>query len=131
MSGPRFHIPAQSTSPLRNIAAVIEQAATHFRQARDQEMMNLYGRPGTGRTICLERGDNADREIVDFRSSYLGLDNYPDVISGALTAIEQYGSLDWSCARTRLNFGLIGGVGRRPVRSLRRQGNHLFIRTGG
>lgn len=111
ISAPRLDTTTPTTGPLRNTAAVIEYAAPHFRQTRNQGVMDLYGRSGKGRTIRIERGDCAGQDIVDFvRCSYLGLDNHPDVISGALAAIERYGSLHWSCARTRLNFGLIGDL---------------------
>lgn len=44
------------------------------------------------------------------RCSHLGLDNHPAIVAGAIAAVERYGSLHWSCARTRLNFGLIGDL---------------------
>ncbi|WP_084617863.1 aminotransferase class I/II-fold pyridoxal phosphate-dependent enzyme [Sinorhizobium arboris] len=99
------------TRAVRNTPAVIGYAEPHFRQARDQGLIDVYGRSTNGRTILLEKGDYAGQAVVDFvRCSYLGLDNHPDVIAGAITAVEQYGSLHWSCARTRLNFGLIGNL---------------------
>lgn len=111
MSDPNLNAPAQSTRPLRNTAAVIEHAEKNFQHAVDKGLMNVYGRSTNGRTVFIERGEDAGRDIVDFvRCSYLGLDNHPDVVSGAITAIQQYGSLHWSCARTRLNFGLIGDL---------------------
>ncbi|CCM80282.1 putative aminotransferase [Rhizobium mesoamericanum STM3625] len=74
-------------------------------------MIDVYGRSADGRTILLEKDDHAGRSVVDFvRCSYLGFDNHPSVIAGAVAAVEQYGSLHWSCARTRLNFGLIGDL---------------------
>ncbi|MDX8450588.1 aminotransferase class I/II-fold pyridoxal phosphate-dependent enzyme [Mesorhizobium captivum] len=110
-AAPLVHPTELSTRPVRNTAAVIEYAEPHFRQARDQGLIDVYGRSAKGRTILLERGDYAGKAVVDFvRCSYLGLDNHPDVIAGAVAAIEQYGSLHWSCARTRLNFGLIGDL---------------------
>jgi len=41
------------------------------------------------------------------RCSYLGLDNHPLIVAGAIDAIEAHRSLHWSCARTRLNFDLL------------------------
>ncbi|MDX0482388.1 aminotransferase class I/II-fold pyridoxal phosphate-dependent enzyme [Sinorhizobium medicae] len=110
-AAPGLHTPESSTRPVRNTRAVIEYAEPHFREARDQGLIDVYGRSANGRTILLERGDYAGQAVVDFvRCSYLGLDNHPDVIAGAVAALEQYGSLHWSCARTRLNFGLIGDL---------------------
>ncbi|MCA1408785.1 aminotransferase class I/II-fold pyridoxal phosphate-dependent enzyme [Ensifer sp. IC3342] len=110
-SASRLDATGPSTRPVRNTPAVIEYAEPHFRQARDRGLIDVYGRSANGRTILLERGDYAGKAVVDFvRCSYLGLDNHPEVIAGAVAAIEQYGSLHWSCARTRLNFGLIGNL---------------------
>lgn len=73
--------------------------------------MDVYGRSAYGRSMILERGNYAGRAVIDFvRCSYLGLNNHPEVIEGALAAVEHYGSLHWSCARTGLNFGLIGDL---------------------
>jgi 7-keto-8-aminopelargonate synthetase-like enzyme len=47
--------------------------------------------------------------VIDFvRCSYLGLDNHPSIVAGAIAAIEAHHSVHWSCARTRLNFDLMG-----------------------
>nr|WP_283807265.1 aminotransferase class I/II-fold pyridoxal phosphate-dependent enzyme [Bradyrhizobium sp. UFLA03-84] len=47
-------------------------------------------------------------QVIDFvRSSYLGLDNHPVIVAGAIEAIEAQRSLDWSWARTRLNCDLL------------------------
>ncbi|WP_349253663.1 aminotransferase class I/II-fold pyridoxal phosphate-dependent enzyme [Bradyrhizobium sp. CB82] len=47
--------------------------------------------------------------MIDFaRCSYLGLDNHPMIVAGAIEAIESHRSLHWPSARTRLNFDLLG-----------------------
>ncbi len=93
----------------RNTGDLISHAATHFASARLEGLMAVYARPLGGRSVEIELGQKHSRRVVDFvRCSYLGLDNHPRIIEGAIAAVRKYGSLHWSCARTRLNFNLIG-----------------------
>lgn len=95
----------------RNTASVIDRTRTFFEEAHRRGLMAVYGRCGLGRTVSLTAGDRRGNTITDYvRCSYLGLDNHPAIVAGAITAVEEYGSLHWSCARTRLNFGLIGDL---------------------
>src|SRR3546814_6202284 len=69
--------------------------------------MGLYGRSLAKRAIQLSPQEPGAGAIVDFvRCSNLGLDNHPSIVRGAVDAITDYGSLHWSCARTRLSFAL-------------------------
>ena len=107
--------PNPQTSPkrYRNTAFVIDQTAAHFDMAYRLKVMGISGRSLARRDVQLrlQSGGEARAEgdrVVDFvRCSYLGLDNHPKVVEGALSAIESYRSVHWSCARTRLNFGLL------------------------
>lgn len=93
----------------RNTQGLIDKASSHFAAARLEGLMALYARPLAGRGVAISIGHDKEHAVVDFvRCSYLGLDNHPKIVGGALEAIERYGTLHWSCARTRLNFGLIG-----------------------
>jgi 7-keto-8-aminopelargonate synthetase-like enzyme len=93
----------------RNTQGLIDNASSHFAAARLEGLMALYARPLAGRGVAISIGQKKERSVVDYvRCSYLGLDNHPKLIGGALDAIERYRTLHWSCARTRLNFGLIG-----------------------
>ncbi|PRD49498.1 aminotransferase class I/II-fold pyridoxal phosphate-dependent enzyme [Phyllobacterium myrsinacearum] len=93
----------------RNTQKLIEHAAPHFAAAHLQGLMALYAHPRGGRSVELLNADKMPCRIVDFvRCSYLGLDNHPQIIAGAVRALEQCGTLHWSCARTRLNFALLG-----------------------
>lgn len=95
----------------RNTQALIEQARGHFQAARFDGLMSVYARPLTGRSVAITTGKGEEHEIIDFvRCSYLGLDNHPRIVRGAIEAVESYGALHWSCARTRLNFGLVGDL---------------------
>ncbi len=90
----------------RNTAAMISAAAPNFEAAHYQGIMALYAMPLADRTVQLAHGGP---KVVDFvRCSYLGLDNHPDIAAGAARAVNEAGSLHWSCARTRLNFGILG-----------------------
>ncbi|NNU60866.1 8-amino-7-oxononanoate synthase family protein [Ochrobactrum soli] len=93
---------ALSGTGVRNTAKLIDIADSHFDAAHLQGVMALYADPREGRQVQL-RGRN--ETIVDFvRCSYLGLDNHPRIVAGAIEAVRQNGSLHWSCARTRLSF---------------------------
>lgn len=69
----------------------------------------VHGDPTIGRTTSWGNGPSARRsQQIDFVGcSYLGLDNHPGIVAGAIEAIEAYRSLHWSHARTRLNFDLL------------------------
>src|SRR3546814_13567719 len=70
--------------------------------------MGLYGRSLAKRAIQLSPQEPGAGAIVDFvRCSYLGLDNHPSIVRGAVDAITAYGSLHCSCASTRLSFALL------------------------
>ncbi|MBZ9994073.1 aminotransferase class I/II-fold pyridoxal phosphate-dependent enzyme [Mesorhizobium sp. BH1-1-4] len=95
----------------RNTASVIDRTRMYFDEAHRRGLMAVYGRSMEGRAVSLTAGERRGTVITDYvRCSYLGLDNHPAVIAGAIAAVEEYGSLHWSCARTRLNFGLIGDL---------------------
>ncbi|WP_094183296.1 aminotransferase class I/II-fold pyridoxal phosphate-dependent enzyme [Bradyrhizobium canariense] len=93
----------------RNTAYVIRKSRSFFDAAHTAGLMAVQGRSTIGRAFALGTGPLNDRpEIIDFvRCSYLGLDNHPMIVAGAIDAIEAHRSLHWSCARTRLNFDLL------------------------
>lgn len=93
----------------RNTAYMINKSRPYFDAAHEAGLMAVHGRSMTGRTFVLGSGSLEDRpEKIDFvRCSYLGLDNHPAIVAGAIDAIEAHRSLHWSCARTRLNFDLL------------------------
>lgn len=93
----------------RNTAYVINRSRTFFDAAHAAGLMAVHGRSTTGRRFALGTGPLDSRpEVVDFaRCSYLGIDNHPLIVAGAIDAIEAHRSLHWSCARTRLNFDLL------------------------
>ncbi len=96
-----------SKSSSRNTDGLIRHSQSHFDAAHFHGLMALYARPATGRAVVLPY--DSERRVVDFvRCSYLGLDNHPRIIDGAIEALISYGALHWSCARTRLNFAIIG-----------------------
>jgi 7-keto-8-aminopelargonate synthetase-like enzyme len=93
----------------RNTAALIQYAQSHFDAAHYQGLMAIYGRPLANRAVALTH--DGGRRVVDFvRCSYLGLDNHPQIVAGAVDALKEYGALHWSCARTRLNFSILGDL---------------------
>lgn len=90
----------------RNTAAMIGAAAPNFDAAHYQGIMAIYATPLEGRAVQLAHDG---QKVVDFvRCSYLGLDNHPDIVAGAMKAVRDSGTLHWSCARTRLNFSILG-----------------------
>lgn len=97
------------TGHFRNTAYVINKSRPYFDAAHEAGLMAVQGRSMRGRTFALGGGPLDSRpEVVDFvRCSYLGLDNHPLIVAGAIDAIEAHRSLHWSCARTRLNFDLL------------------------
>ncbi|RUX09729.1 aminotransferase class I/II-fold pyridoxal phosphate-dependent enzyme [Mesorhizobium sp. M8A.F.Ca.ET.059.01.1.1] len=95
----------------RNTASVIDRTRTYFEDAHRRGLMAVYARSTQKRAVTLTAGERQGNTITDYvRCSYLGLDNHPAIVAGAIAAVEEYGSLHWSCARTRLNFGLIGDL---------------------
>jgi 8-amino-7-oxononanoate synthase len=93
----------------RNTSYVINESRAHFDAAHAAGLMAVHGRSTLGRGFALGTGTLEERpHAIDFvRCSYLGLDNHPVVVAGAIEAIEAHRSLHWSCARTRLNFDLM------------------------
>lgn len=93
----------------RNTAYMINKSRPYFDAAHAARLMAVQGRSTAGRTVVLGTGPIDSRpEVIDFvRCSYLGLDNHPFIVAGAIDAIEAHQSLHWSCARTRLNFDLL------------------------
>ncbi|KXF79437.1 7-keto-8-aminopelargonate synthetase [Paramesorhizobium deserti] len=92
----------------RNTASLIETSYMHFDSAHYQGVMALYAHPSAGRTVRLNYNGET---VVDFvRCSYLGLDNHPAIVDGAVRALREAGALHWSCARTRLNFAGLGAL---------------------
>ncbi|MDI3567376.1 aminotransferase class I/II-fold pyridoxal phosphate-dependent enzyme [Bradyrhizobium sp. Arg816] len=93
----------------RNTSYMVNQSRPYFDAAHRAGLMGVAARSTTGRVVSLGTGPlETRREIVDFvRCSYLGLDNHPAILAGAIDAIEAHHSLHWSCARTRLNFDIL------------------------
>ncbi|WP_256570025.1 aminotransferase class I/II-fold pyridoxal phosphate-dependent enzyme [Bradyrhizobium sp. CCGB12] len=93
----------------RNTTYMINKSRPYFDAAHEAGLMAVHGRSTTGRAFALGSGPLEGRpEKIDFvRCSYLGLDNHPVIVAGAIDAIEAHRSLHWSCARTRLNFDLL------------------------
>jgi len=89
-----------------DLERVIDLSWQNLDYAYSKRIMTLYARPTetAGRSVKLRDG----QVIVDFaRGSYLGLDNHPAIVQGAISALEDYRSLQWSGARTRLNFAIM------------------------
>jgi 7-keto-8-aminopelargonate synthetase-like enzyme len=85
----------------RDLSSIIPRTESFFDYAYSKGVVTLYCRSIDRRSVLLEDG----RQIVDFaRGSYLGLDNHPSLIDSAISALQSYGSLQWSGARARLNF---------------------------
>ncbi|MCA1360795.1 aminotransferase class I/II-fold pyridoxal phosphate-dependent enzyme [Bradyrhizobium sp. IC3069] len=101
-----------STKHFRNTAYVINESQRYFDAAHASGLMAVPGRSTTGRAFALGTGPINDRRVMtDFvRCSYLGLDNHPLIVAGAIAAIEAHQSVHWSCARTRLNFDLLADL---------------------
>ncbi|MGY4319389.1 hypothetical protein ACVWW1_008716 [Bradyrhizobium sp. JR3.5] len=100
------------TGHFRNTAYVINESMAHYDAAHAAGLMAVHGRSLTGRAFALGVGPLDGRpHVIDFaRCSYLGLDNHPVIVAGAIEAIEMHQSLHWSCARTRLNFDLLADL---------------------
>ncbi|POO49801.1 aminotransferase class I/II-fold pyridoxal phosphate-dependent enzyme [Agrobacterium rosae] len=92
----------------RNTAGLISHAEGYFTAAHDQGLMALYAQPRPGREVDIVFDGFDAKRVTDFvRCSYLGLDNHPMVVDGAIEALREYRALHWSCARTRLNFAIL------------------------
>ncbi|QLF71724.1 aminotransferase class I/II-fold pyridoxal phosphate-dependent enzyme (plasmid) [Peteryoungia desertarenae] len=97
-----------SSTRYRNTATMIAEAGPSFVAAGYHGIMALYARPMAGRQVHLV---SENRDIVDFvRCSYLGLDNHEIVVAAAEQELHNAGTLHWSCARTRLNFSILGDL---------------------
>jgi 7-keto-8-aminopelargonate synthetase-like enzyme len=95
-----------TTPPRRygDLARIIGLTTDNLDYAYSKGLMTLYARSAPGRSVRLRDG----RLVVDFaRGSYLGLDNHPAIVKGAIDALQEYQSLQWSGARTRLNFAIM------------------------
>lgn len=99
----------RATGHFRNTTYVINESNAHFDAAHAAGLMAVHARAMAGRGFALGTGPVQERaRAIDFvRCSYLGLDNHPVIVAGAIDAIEAHRSLHWSCARTRLNFDLL------------------------
>lgn len=99
----------RSPRHFRNTDYMIKESRTYFDAAHAAGLMAVHGRSTIGRSFALGTGSFDSRShVIDFvRCSYLGLDNHPVVVAGAIEAIQAHCSLHWSCARTRLNFDLL------------------------
>lgn len=101
-------MPDQSirTDRFRNTSFVIDKTRVFFDEAYEKGLMGRYVRSVEGRDVV-----GKGHVLTDFvRCSYLGLDNHPRIVEGAIAAVRDYGSLHWSCARTRLNFAALGDL---------------------
>lgn len=105
------HAPEAASRPLRNTQRMIERAQPTFAAAYSAGVMGLSAKSTERRLVRVTGPNRITHEVVDFvRCSYLGLDNHPAIVSGAIEAVADYGSLHWSCARTRLSFKLLADL---------------------
>ncbi|AYG62166.1 aminotransferase class I/II-fold pyridoxal phosphate-dependent enzyme [Rhizobium jaguaris] len=94
--------------PYRNTLSVINFADRNLAAAEREGLMALYVKPDKNRSVFWSAASE-DRQVTDFvRCSYLGLDNHPQILEGAIEAVRRHNALHWSCARTRLNFSMLG-----------------------
>ncbi|NTG02327.1 aminotransferase class I/II-fold pyridoxal phosphate-dependent enzyme [Agrobacterium rhizogenes] len=104
------HSPTATAVPrsYRNTLSVIDSADQNLAAAEHAGVMALYVDPDKDRSVLFPTTPKK-RKVTDFvRCSYLGLDNHPLILEGAIEAMQRYKALHWSCARTRLNFSLLG-----------------------
>lgn len=95
---------------LRNTSTMIDMASASFDHAHYQGIMAIYAAPAQDRRVHIQP---TGEPVTDFvRGSYLGLDNHPEILEGAREAISRAGAFHWSCARTRLNFDVLGQLER-------------------
>lgn len=99
-----------------NIISVQNISSDDFSEAYSKKIMGLYGISTAKRKVFIPDFNSL---ITDFtRCSYLGLDNHKKIILSSIKYLEEYKSLHWSCARTRLNFNI--------TKSLEENLSHLF-----
>lgn len=92
----------------RNTAGLIDHAEGYFGIAHHHGLMALYAEPRQGREVDIVFDGFPAQRVTDFvRCSYLGLDNHPLIVDGAIEALKACRALHWSCARTRLNFAIL------------------------
>jgi 7-keto-8-aminopelargonate synthetase-like enzyme len=92
----------------RNTLSVIASADRNLAVAEQEGVMALCADPDEARSVLLLTMRHK-KKVIDFvRCSYLGLDNHPLILEGAIEAVQRCKALHWSCARTRLNFSLLG-----------------------
>lgn len=102
------HHPDPVSVGLRNTASMIENAALSFDQAHLHGVMAIYAHSDVGRRVTIAA---TGKTVSDFtRCSYLGLDNHPAIVAGAIDNTRQSKTVHWSCARTRLNFASLGDL---------------------
>jgi 7-keto-8-aminopelargonate synthetase-like enzyme len=95
----------QQSRRFRNTAFVINESQANFGKAYASEVMGVDAKVREGRNVIWRRQDGRTSELIDFaRCSYLGLDNHPKIVNGAIDILRKSHALHWSCARTRLNF---------------------------
>lgn len=95
----------QGKRRFRNTAFVINESQANFKKAYRAEVMGVDAKVREGRNVIWCRQDRSTSELIDFaRCSYLGLDNHPKIVGGAIDMLRECEALHWSCARTRLNF---------------------------
>jgi 7-keto-8-aminopelargonate synthetase-like enzyme len=89
----------------RNTAFVINESQPNFNEAYASGVMGVSAKVREGRNVTWQRPDSTAGNLIDFaRCSYLGLDNHPKIVNGAIQILQKSQALHWSCARTRLNF---------------------------
>ena len=83
------------TGHFRNTAYVINESRAHFDAAHAAGLMAVRARATAGRAFALGTGPLEDRaRAIDFvRCSYLGLDNHPVIVAGAIEALTGLRSL--------------------------------------
>lgn len=92
----------------RNAACWRGNGRQHFDVVHSAELMATYGRYATIRQIIPDKMSHGPQPAIDFaHCSYLGLDNHPLVVAGAIEAIEAHRSSYWSCVRKNLSYDLL------------------------
>ncbi|KAB7613379.1 aminotransferase class I/II-fold pyridoxal phosphate-dependent enzyme [Amylibacter sp. SFDW26] len=100
--------PVTERGRYRNTKYVIDTSHPHFEKAYQLDVMGVTAKVREGRNVLWQHPKQStatSKELIDFaRCSYLGLDNHPKIVNGAIDMVQQNQALHWSCARTRLNF---------------------------
>lgn len=87
----------------RNTKKMLDLSSNYYEEAYKLGVMGLYADFGKNRNVTTE-----NNTYVDFtRCSYLGLDSHPKIVERSIEAIRKYHAVQWSCARTRLNYNII------------------------